>query len=232
MARIVPARSTDLRSARITRLREQGRPPASPLRTALVGAGFAAIILLGAAFWASLGVLFLAWKDTQSTLPALFPTPVISREVAPEPPGGVPPPSATATPTPATLTPTSTPRAQSTPTPVLVPAVPATATPTLEPGDGGRAPWVLLPQPAPGARVAAGRVSVEARGRGDAPIVEIRLEVDDAPVPVTLEQRSESIWRAAASVVVGPGTHTVRATVIDERGRSGAYRWTFEAASP
>jgi hypothetical protein len=70
---------------------------------------------------------------------------------------------------------------------------------------------------------------VEARGRGDAPISAIRLEVDGAALPVSLEQRSESIWRGFASTNVGTGHHVVRATVTDDEGRSGGFRWTFDA---
>jgi hypothetical protein len=29
---------------------------------------------------------------------------------------------------------------------------------------------------------------------------------------------------------VAAGQHVVRATVIDDEGRGGSYRWTFEAA--
>jgi hypothetical protein len=87
---------------------------------------------------------------------------------------------------------------------------------------------VLLPQPAPGSKIPPGQVSVEARGRGDAAIAEIRLELDGAALSTNLEQRSDSIWRGAASARVNAGQHSVKATVIDERGRTGSFRWTFE----
>jgi hypothetical protein len=90
---------------------------------------------------------------------------------------------------------------------------------------------VLLPLPEPGSQVAAGPLVIEARGRGVAPITEIRLELDGAPLAVTLDQRSDSIWRGQARVTVAPGQHTVRAVVVDERGRSGAYRWAFTAGT-
>lgn len=88
---------------------------------------------------------------------------------------------------------------------------------------------MLLPQPPPDGQIAAGPVTVEARGRGDAPIAEIRLELDGTILPVALEQRGESIWRGSATVPIGPGRHTVRAVVVDARGRSGAFRWSFDA---
>jgi hypothetical protein len=93
----------------------------------------------------------------------------------------------------------------------------------------GRAPWILLPQPEPGSRVTPGSVVVEARGRGDAPITTIRLEMDGVALPVALEQRSDSTWRGAATIQVGAGKHAVKATVQDERGRSGGFNWTFDA---
>ena len=64
---------------------------------------------------------------------------------------------------------------------------------------------------------------------GHAAIAEIRLELDGAALPTSLEQRSDSIWRGAGSAQVGAGQHSVKATVIDERGRTGSFRWTFEA---
>lgn len=110
------------------------------------------------------------------------------------------------------------------------PAVAATAVATtLTPTASGRAPWILLPQPAPGARVAPGPLVVEARGRGDAPITALRLELDGAGVGASFEQRSESTWRAAASTQITPGRHNVRATVVDDQGRTGSFRWTFDA---
>ena len=75
----------------------------------------------------------------------------------------------------------------------------------------------------------AGSVTIEARGRGDAPITAIRLDMDGAALPVSLEQRGESTWRGFAVARVAAGQHTVRATVFDDQGRTGSYRWTFEA---
>jgi hypothetical protein len=83
---------------------------------------------------------------------------------------------------------------------------------------------VLTCRPAPGATV------IEARGRGDAPITALRLELDGAALPVSFEQRGEATWRGSAAVQLSPGTHAVRAVVIDEQGRTGGFRWTFEAA--
>lgn len=104
---------------------------------------------------------------------------------------------------------------------------PAIGTPT--PLASGRAPWILLPAPAPGSQVPPGSVTIEARGRGDAPITAIRLEMDGAALPVLLEQRGESTWRGFAVIRVAAGQHVVRATVVDGQGRSGSYRWSFEA---
>ena len=145
----------------------------------------------------------------------------------------------------AVVTATATPRAQPAETPLPgagatptqpTPAQPATptrqATPavaTSTPAASGRAPWILLPLPAPGSRVPPGAVTIEARGRGDAPITAIRLDMDGAALPVALEQRGESTWRGFAVVSVAAGQHAVRATVVDDQGRTGSYRWSFEA---
>ena len=94
----------------------------------------------------------------------------------------------------------------------------------------GRAPWVLMPQPKPATRVPAGPLVVEARGRGDAPIARIRLVLDGAALPVTLEQRGDAVWRAQAATSVAPGRHVVDAIVDDAAGRTGSYRWQFTAA--
>jgi hypothetical protein len=69
---------------------------------------------------------------------------------------------------------------------------------------------------------------MEARGRGDAPIVEIRIELDGAALPVTLDQRGESVVRGRATATVGAGHHSARAVVVDAKGRSGSFRWTFD----
>jgi hypothetical protein len=70
---------------------------------------------------------------------------------------------------------------------------------------------------------------IEARGRGDTPIAAIRLDLDGVPLSVSLEQRSESTWRGFANTNVASGHHAVRATVVDEQGRAGGFRWTFDA---
>lgn len=94
---------------------------------------------------------------------------------------------------------------------------------------GGRDPWVLLPQPEPGSRVAAGRVLLEARARGDAPISQIQLTLDGVALSVALDQRSEETWRGQAAATITPGRHVVNAIVVDAVGRSGSHRWSFEA---
>ncbi len=195
------------------------------MRRLLVTAGMVGVFVLGAGFWLALGVMFFTWKDAQSSLPSVFPTPLALNTATLAPTlvlAAVP-----ATPTPA---PTATPRA--TPTPIAILAtnpVPTPSGPTAAADADARAPWVLLPQPAAGARVPAGSVTLEARARGDAPIVSIRLEIDGAPVQTALDQRSDVIWRGWATTTVKPGQHTVRATVTDSQGRQGGYRWTFTA---
>jgi hypothetical protein len=87
-----------------------------------------------------------------------------------------------------------------------------------------------LPSPAPGAKVAAGQTTIEARGRGDSTITTMRLELDGAPLQGSFEQRSDSFWRVSASAKLSPGQHAVRATVIDDQGRTGGYRWTFDVS--
>jgi hypothetical protein len=124
-----------------------------------------------------------------------------------------------------------------TPEPTVAPAVSETAMPTALPAvetppviptaAGGRAPWILLPRPAPGARVPRGVIVVAARGRGDAAIADIRLELDGAALHAQIEQRTDSIWLAQASTTVETGPHAARAVVTDAGGRVGAYRWSF-----
>jgi hypothetical protein len=63
-------------------------------------------------------------------------------------------------------------------------------------------------------------------------VVEIRLELDGAALPVTLDQRGESTVRGKATAAVGPGRHQARAVVVDAKGRSGAYRWSFDVGEP
>jgi hypothetical protein len=116
------------------------------------------------------------------------------------------------------------------PSAVATPAPsPPEAPATPRPSTIGRSPWILLPQPEPNAHVSAGPLTIEARGRGDAPITAIRLDLDGAALPVSLEQRSESTWRGVASTRVSAGQHAVRATVTDAEGRSGSFRWSFAA---
>ena len=192
----------------------------SPVRLVATMVGIVGILLLGSLTWTAVGAFFSALGEAASTLtprptPTRFPTAVAAL-------GDV----VVATPTQRTA-PTGTPTlvviATSTPLPT---ALPATATAEAS----GRAPWILLPRPAPGSRVPPGAVTVEARGRGDAPITALRLDLDGAALPVSLEQRSESTWRGFASTSVIAGPHSVHATVVDNEGRTGSFRWTFEAS--
>ena len=194
--------------------------------------GIVGILLLGSLAWSAIGALVSAVGAASSALtssasasPVTFDTPVVvTPSATPEVSIGldtdVPSPtvdSLSATPTvDATVppeTPTPTPRPAGTPTAVA----------------SGRNPWILLPQPEPGAKVAPGATTVEARGRGDAPIKSIQLELDGVALAVTLEQRSDSTWRGFASTRVNPGQHDVRAGVTDANGRTGSYHWNFSA---
>ena len=205
------------------------RPPpddgGSPARMIATMVGIVGILLLGSLFWSALGALVSALGEASQSLPIGRPPPTLSVPVVVV----TATPVATAT---AVVLPTIVPTAEAVATadattlPTELP-VPPTAQPT--PQLSGRAPWVLLPQPAPGSHVSPGALVLEARGRGDLPITDIRLELDGAPLPVTVEQRSESTWRGSAQVRVSTGQHSVRAIVIDQSGHSGAYRWTFDA---
>jgi hypothetical protein len=198
--------------------------------------GIVGILLLGSLFWSALGALVSALGDASQALPfgrpapTRAPTVVLAGPVATPTPGAVGRPTATRPPEAtarATATVVSVPTPSMEPTLAPTPTVAATAAPTAAPG--GRAPWVLLPQPAPGAHVSPGALVIEARGRGDLPIAEIRLELDGAALPVAFEQRSDSIWRGSATAQVSAGAHTARAVVVDQAGRSGAFRWSFDA---
>ena len=93
----------------------------------------------------------------------------------------------------------------------------------------GRSPWVVSPLPEPGNRVPSGPVALETRARGEAPIKEIRMQIDGVPVAVALEKLNETTWRGRASARVTAGSHTVSVSVVDAQGRVGSYRWKFDA---
>jgi len=199
----------------------------------IVGAmvGIVAIVLLGSLFWSAIGALLSAVNGIVASSPvAALAAPTRTPEATivvlqPTPP----PPTAAPTPAPPRPTPTApVATAEPPPPPEQTPA----PTPTAGAAAEGRPPWVLLPRPEPGARVSPGSVTLEARGRGDAPIADIRLALDGTPLAVTLDQRSEAIWRAQASASVAAGRHVAQALVVDTAGRTGSYRWTFEAAPP
>jgi hypothetical protein len=187
--------------------------------------GIVGILLLGSLAWSAVGALLGALGEATAVFTSARATPTKLVAVVS---------TATGTPSPrATPRSTSTvaPTASAAPTLMLEPTASAEATSALTPtpAASGRAPWVLLPQPAPDSRVPPGQLTVEVRGRGDAPITAIRLELDGASLSVSLEQRSESTWRGSASTQVSAGHHAVRATVVDDQNRSGSYRWTFDA---
>jgi hypothetical protein len=186
--------------------------------------GIVGILLLGSLAWSAVGALLSAVGSAGASLtsaasppppPTLAPAAAVTPLLASSPTADVPTPTllptAVASPT---LAPTAEPQLSSTPTAVVA----------------GRNPWILLPQPEPGAKIPPGPIVLEARGRGDVPIKAMRLELDGAPLSVALEQRSESTWRGSATTRVSPGEHTARATVTDADGRTGSFRWTFTAA--
>ena len=204
------------------------------VRSAAAVAAVGVVLVLAALFWNEVAKLGGAVGDARS---AFRPdVTALDRPITSRPAVGLAPPTdagASSSPDPAMPSPTPTPSPSPTPTssptpvPNATPTPPASASPT--PSAEDRQPWVLLPLPGPGSHVAAGPVVMEARGRGTAPIVEIRLELDGVPLAVTMDQRSESIWRGQAQVTVAPGRHSARAVVVDQRGRTGAYRWEFTA---
>jgi hypothetical protein len=217
--------------------------------------GIATIAVVGGVFWLALGAFVSAWQGAvdafntagvdrtehflapapASASPAdvirIRPTLAPTLTATPRPnPTAQPSPTARASlePTPQ-ASPTTQPTAQASPQPTAQPTPQASALPTAQATPAERPPWVLLPQPAPGAHVASGPLVLEARGRGDVPISEMRLELDGAALPVEMEQRSEAIWRAAANVQVASGRHSVKAFVVDAEGRTGSYGWSFDA---
>jgi len=191
--------------------------------------GIVGILLLGSLAWSAVGALVGAVGAAGSALssahappPTLAPVVAVTPTVAP-----------TDVPKLETAVTSNTPLPTEAATPTVVPTVAATPTVVATPTAlvSGRNPWILLPLPEPGTKVAPGTVVVEARGRGDAPIKEMRLEVDGAALPVSLEQRSDSTWRGSASTRITAGQHNVRASVTDAAGRSGSYRWSFTASA-
>lgn len=105
-----------------------------------------------------------------------------------------------------------------------------TSTQQAAPSAAGRAPWVVLPQPEPGSKVTAGALVLEARARGEAPITQIRLVLDGVALPVAMEKRDDTTWRGRTTTRVSPGSHTVAVAVVDGQGRTGSYRWQFDAS--
>jgi hypothetical protein len=194
----------------------------SPARLIAIMVGIVGILLLGSLAWSAVGALFSALGEATSSLSTSRPTPTRLTALV-----GTATVVTVGTATLAARSPTSAPSLAPTPAAAATPTLQVAATPT--PAPSGRAPWILLPQPPPDSRVTPGPVIIEARGRGDTPIATIRLDLDGVPLAVSLEQRSESTWRGFANTSVSTGHHAVRATVVDEEGRSGGFRWTFDA---
>lgn len=205
----------------------------SPARLIATMVGIVGILLLGSLAWSAVGALVSAVGAATSALaPSNAPAPTLAPAVAVTP-SSVPVAAApTAEPTGLAASGRGEPTPIALPTANVQPTSPPTAQPVSTPTAvaAGRNPWILLPQPAPGAKIAQGKVALEARGRGDSPITAMRLELDGAALPTALEQRSESTWRGSATAQVGAGEHTVRATVTDASGRTGSFRWNFTAA--
>jgi hypothetical protein len=224
---------------------DEGPRRASTTYRVLSWLGIATIGAVGLLFWVALGALVSAWQGAMDA----FNTAGVDRTehfLAPPPASASPADMIRIRPTLApTLTPTPranpatqptaqpslqpTPQASPQPTPQASPQPTAQPSPTAQGTPAERPPWVLLPQPPPGAHVTSGPLVLEARGRGDVPISEMRLELDGAALPVAMEQRSEAIWRAAANVQVASGRHSVKAFVVDAEGRTGSYGWSFDA---
>ena len=183
--------------------------------------GIVGILLLGSLAWSAVGALVSAVGAAGSSLTSATnpPAPLTLAPVEAVTPSAF----VAATPTaPLAGTPAPSPTLVDTATESVV------ATPTVV--VAGRNPWILLPQPEPGGKVAPGQVTLEARGRGDAPITAMRLELDGAALATAVDQRSETTWRGSATAKIAAGQHSVRATVTDADGRSGSFRWTFTAA--
>ncbi len=198
--------------------------------------GIVGILLLGSLAWSAVGALASAVGAASAALksanspPQVTLAPVAAVTLSPTAVAGtaVAATAAAVTTTVATPTPlAASPTPEPSPLPTATPGRVQTATPVV----AARNPWILLPQPEPGAQVPPGPVTVEARGRGDVPIKAMRLEMDGAALSVAFEQRSESTWRGSANTRVAAGPHNVRATVTDADGRTGSYRWTFTAAT-
>jgi hypothetical protein len=224
----------------------------SPARLIATMLGIVGILLLGSLAWSAVGALAsavgaagsalaaaanprppvtlqpaVAASPTPSDAAAAVPTvPTVATLATATPAAALTVPNAPTAPTAASRAPTLGPTAVVTSIASETPQPQATPTAVA----AGRNPWILLPAPEPGATVPAGNLTLEARGRGDAPITAMRIELDGGALPVTLEQRSESTWRGFASTKVGAGGHSVRATVTDANGRTGSFRWTFSVS--
>ncbi|MGI9145830.1 MAG: hypothetical protein ACR2IK_04670 [Chloroflexota bacterium] len=215
----------------------------SPGRLIAAMVGIVGILLLGSLAWSAVGALFSAAGEVAAAVSRSGPAPPklgLGGSGPPSPQPALTPADVTSTPTSNVATPTPVTKATPEPTVRVTPTdepatdpglspTPAT-TPSPTPSASGRSPWILLPAPAPDTRVQSGPQVIEVRGRGDSAISSIRLELDGSALDVSLEQRSESVWRGSSTVQVGAGRHSVRATVVDDQGRTGSFRWTFDAA--
>jgi hypothetical protein len=195
--------------------------------------GIVGILLLGSLAWSAVGALVSAVGAAGSAVYSVAhpPAPATLGPVAAVTPSAIAVAALTVEPTAApTLAATLTALPVATATVVVVSTPTAVPPATSTAATSARNPWILLPQPEPGAKVTTNQVVVEARARGDVAIKAMRLELDGAALSVAMEQRSDSLWRASASTKVAPGQHNVRAVVTDVEGRSGSYRWSFTAA--
>jgi hypothetical protein len=203
----------------------------SPARLIATMVGIVGILLLGSLAWSAVGALVSAVGAAGSAVTSVVNPHAASTlgPVAAVTPSAIVVAALTLEPTlPPTLVATGTAVSAATATVASTPTSEPVATPTT--ATSARNPWILLPQPEPGAKVATGQVVVEARARGDVAIKAMRLELDGAALPAALEQRSESTWRASANTKVTPGQHDVRASVTDVEGRTGSFKWSFTAA--
>lgn len=127
------------------------------------------------------------------------------------------------------------PTATSEPAPSPAASPPAlAASPAPPPPSPGAPPIIAGLQPAPGAALPPGSVTIGARVTAVNDLVEVLAFVDGEPVPV--EVGGEDVRAKNVSFVRSftGGTHEVRIQARDESGQLGGYRWQFSigAAKP
>jgi hypothetical protein len=123
-----------------------------------------------------------------------------------------------------TATPETAPPAPPSPSPERVRA----ASPAIP---SGLAPIIAGLQPAPGAAISAGDVTIGARVTGSSDLVEVQAFIDGELIPVDVGGEGVRVKTVSFVRSFVSGTHEVRIQARDEAGQLGGYRWQFSVGA-